>query len=246
MHSPVYSFPVSLEEAKRIQEEFRDRVDLSDAIVNIDEITLIGGADVSFITSSHLSGTRAGIQKSVRALAGIVIIDIKDNRIVETVCATVPVTLPYIPGYLSFREGPALCAAFEKLTRLPDVMVYDGCGIAHPRGLGLASHMALLTGIPSIGCAKSILCGTCDEPGMNRGDWSPLVYKNRRVGTCLRTRDRVKPVYVSPGSGFSIETATEVILGLARKYRLPEPTRRAHNLVTVEKKSFSHTGVSLD
>ena len=117
-------------------------------------------------------------------------------------------------------------------------MIYDGCGIAHPRGFGLASHMAVLTGIPSIGCAKSRLFGMCDEPGLTKGDWTYIQHKKNIIGACQRTRNNVKPVYISPGSGFSINSARELILSLTWKYRLPEPTRLAHNLVTAEKNIY--------
>jgi deoxyribonuclease V len=145
------------------------------------------------------------------------------------------VFFPYIPGLLTFREGPAVLAAIGELTALPGVMLYDGAGIAHPRGMGIAAHMALLTGIPSIGCAKSLLVGTCAEPGAEKGDRSYLYYRDRVVGVCLRTRRGVKPVYVSPGSGFSVDGACNFVLSLTGKYRLPEPTRFAHNLVTAKK-----------
>ncbi len=260
MYYPINSFNVSPEKAKRIQGELKKRVEISDAISNIEEIELIGGADVAFIEtisgSSKIHNTdksffykknipRAKIshkrneqEKSLTALACIVIIDIKRGFIVEKVHSNVPVYFPYIPGFLSFREGPAILAAFGKLSRFPDVMIYDGCGIAHPRGLGLASHMAVITGIPSIGCAKSRLCGKCDEPGKAKGEWTEITYKGKLIGACLRTRNNVKPVYVSPGSGFRIDSARELVLSLAVKYRLPEPTRLAHNLVTAEKKKY--------
>lgn len=259
MFYPVHSFDVSLEKAKRIQGELRKQVEISDVISNIDEIELIGGADVAFIETfpdpfrvhntdnnfcenniSHdkISDKRNIQEKRLTALASIVIIDSKHSSVVEKVHAIAPVYFPYIPGFLSFREGPAILAAFGKLSKLPGVMIYDGCGIAHPRGLGLASHMAILTGIPSIGCAKSRLCGECDEPGQTKGDWAAITHKGKLVGACLRTRNNVKPVYVSPGSGFSVSCARKLVLSLTSKYRLPEPTRLAHNLVTAEKKTY--------
>ena len=262
MFKLVHSFDVSFKEAKHIQSELCKQVDISDAISHIDEIELIGGVDVAFIdtvrkpsrknneitndTVSKNNNTfpdkaslkRSVRNKSIKALAGAVIMDVKRGCVVETVCATAEVLFPYVPGYLSFREGPAVLAAIEELSGLPGVMIYDGCGIAHPRGCGLAAHMGILTGIPSIGCAKSLLCGTCDEPGKSKGDWTDITYHNKVIGSCLRTRDNVKPVYVSPGSGFSVGSARELTLSLAWKYRLPEPTRLAHNLVTAEKKLY--------
>ena len=261
MFKHVHSFDVSYEEAKHIQNELRKRIDSSDAISNIDEVERIGGVDVAFINTvrkpsieynkktNHavfqnnifpdtVSQKMSGRKKNIQALAGVVIIDIKHGCVVETACATAEVFFPYVPGYLTFREGPAVLAAIGELSVLPGVMMYDGCGIAHPRGCGLAAHMGIVTGIPSIGCAKSLLCGTCDEPGTSKGDWTDITYHNNVVGACLRTRDNVKPVYVSPGSGFSVDSARELTLSLSWKYRLPEPTRLAHNLVTAEKKLY--------
>ena len=260
MFHPVHSFDISLKEAKRIQAELSKRVEISDAITNIDEIELVGGVDVAFLESipkpSRAQKTeknrspenstfpettlpeKSTQEKYVKALAGVVILDMKRGCVVETACTTAPVFLPYIPGFLSFREGPAVLAVIRELSMLPEVMIYDGCGIAHPRGFGLASHMAIFTGLPSIGCAKSRLFGICDEPDQTKGSWTAITHNGKRIGVCLRTRKNVRPVYVSPGSGFSIDTARELVLMLAWKYRLPEPTRLAHNLVTARKRAY--------
>ena len=256
-YSPVHPFDVSYREAKRIQDELSGWVDLSDRIASPDEIELVGGADAAFLSrspdSSEYSGsipireTRGACpgdpdsesegRKAVTiALAVVTVIDVKRRETVETAYAAVPVYFPYIPGYLTFREGPAVLAAIGELKTLPGVMLYDGAGIAHPRGLGIASHMAVLTGIPSIGCAKSLLTGVCDEPGIDKGEWTYLYVHDRPVGVCLRTRRGVKPLYVSPGSGFSVDGARRFALSLAGSFRLPEPTRIAHRLVTEEKR----------
>jgi deoxyribonuclease V len=176
------------------------------------------------------------MSKAVTALAAVVILDAVSLSVVEMAVAAAQVSYPYIPGFLSFREGKAILTALGKLSILPEIMVYDGCGIAHPRGFGLASHMAVMTGIPSVGCAKSNLVGTYNMPGPLKGDWTEIQYKGSIVGQCVRTRDNVRPVFVSPGSGFSMNGARRAVLALTTKYRLPEPTRHAHNLVTAEKK----------
>ncbi|MBT4482328.1 MAG: endonuclease V [Candidatus Latescibacteria bacterium] len=253
---PIHSFDVSIEDAKRIQNELRNLVEIRETVSHIDEVDLVGGVDVAFITSESFSALDSnsknsliglskphknkfgGNKKVAIALAAAVTLDVKKWRVIETTYAAAPAFFPYIPGFLSFREGPAVLKACGELSVLPGVMIYDGCGIAHPRGLGLASHMAVLTGIPSVGCAKSRLCGSCSEPGSARGQWSEVLYHDRIIGTCLRTRDNVRPVYVSPGSGFSIEGAWRFALLSAVKYRLPEPTRLAHNLVTEYKKKL--------
>src|SRR5262249_2430384 len=128
---------------------------------------------------------------------------------------------PYVPGLLSFREAPAVIAAYQKLTRRPDVLICDGQGIAHPRRLGPASPLGLWLGIPTIGCAKSWLFGQYKEPGPNRGDWTPLTDGEATIGAVLRTRSRVKPLFVSPGHLCDLEGAIAVVLASTSKYRLP-------------------------
>jgi len=136
-----------------------------------------------------------------------------------------------VPGYLSFREAPAVIAAFEKVKSRPDVMILDGQGIAHPRGLGLASHVGLLLGLPTVGCAKSLLVGEHIPVPPEKGASAPLIYKEKEVGKVLRTRTNVKPVFVSPGHMMDIKHAAEFVLRCCPRYRLPEPTRQAHHLV---------------
>ena len=140
------------------------------------------------------------------------------------------VTMPYIPGLLSFREGPVLVDAIEGLSCVPDLLLFDGQGIAHPRGVGIASHIGVLLGIPAVGCAKSRLVGDYTEPGVNKGDRSPLFFKGETVGTVLRTRDRVRPLFISPGHLIDIKDSVEYILATTVRYRLPEPIRRADRL----------------
>jgi deoxyribonuclease V len=260
--SPIHPFDVTCREAKRIQEELSGRVDLSDRIASIDEIELVGGADVAFLpvsadSSECIRAAAGGISSDTEpgggdspspswrrfvALAAVVLIDVRRGEIVETSYAVAPVRFPYVPGYLTFREGPAVLAAIGELDTLPGVMLYDGAGIAHPRGMGIASHMAVMTGIPSIGCAKSLLVGECGEPGIERGGRTPIEMNGRRIGICLRTRRGVKPVFVSPGSGFSIDGAARFVLALGGAYRLPEPTRLAHHLVTERKRLMTGMG----
>lgn len=137
---------------------------------------------------------------------------------------------PYVPGYLSFREGRAIVNAVKKLTQYPDLLLVDGQGIAHPRGTGIASYLGVILGTASIGCAKSRLVGEFREPGLKRGDWTPLVYQGREVGAVLRTRDNVKPVFVSPGHLVDVRTSLEVVMHCVSQYRIPEPLRRADHV----------------
>lgn len=137
---------------------------------------------------------------------------------------------PYITGYLSFREGPAVAKALKGLSKKPDLLIFDGQGIAHPRGLGIAAFMGALLDMPSIGCAKTRLVGEYDEPGSKRGDFSPLIHKGAQVGAVLRTQDNIKPLFISPGHRIDIKGAVEIVLACAPKYRLTEPVRRADAL----------------
>jgi deoxyribonuclease V len=138
------------------------------------------------------------------------------------------VEFPYVPGLLSFREAPLILAALEKITAVPDLIMVDGQGIAHPRRMGLASHLGLFLGVPTIGCAKSRLCGECEEPGNEPGSYADLTDKGEVIGATLRTRAGVKPVYVSIGHMIDLPSAMHWVLACCRGYRLPEPTRLAH------------------
>lgn len=149
---------------------------------------------------------------------------------------------PYIPGLLSFREGPAVIEAVEKLGVRPGVIIFDGQGIAHPRGVGLASFVGVLLDIPSVGSAKSRLVGSYAEPGRKKGSWTPLEYDGRVVGGVLRTRDSTKPVFVSPGHKIDLEGSIEIVLNCTGRYRLTEPVRRADALTKLIKKKVSDGG----
>jgi deoxyribonuclease V len=147
---------------------------------------------------------------------------------VDYALAEIPVSFPYVPGLLTFREGPSVLAALEKLATWPDLFIFDGQGLAHPRRIGLAAHMGVLLDQPSIGCAKSRLIGTHDEPGNGFGDWVPLYDNGQTIGAVVRSRARVKPVYVSIGHRVDLATAIDLVLRCIRGYRLPESTRYAH------------------
>lgn len=219
-----HRFDVSIKEAKEIQDRLRRRV-LLEAPKR--DFRLVAGVDAGFPGPRTC---RSGGKGNARA--GVVLIDTLTMNTVEEAVAEDACRFPYIPGYLSFREGPVILKAFRKLKNLPDLGVFDAQGIAHPRGLGLASHLGVILDIPSIGCAKSRLVGEYREPAKKRGSISNLHFEGKEVGKVLRTRDGVKPVFVSPGHRMDCEAAARIILTLAVKYRLPEPTRRAHILVS--------------
>jgi deoxyribonuclease V len=166
-----------------------------------------------------------------RIFAAAIVIDSSDFSIIETAIVSRKIDFPYIPGLLSFREAPVCIDAIEKLKNTSDVFIVDGQGFAHPRRLGIASHIGLLIDKPTIGCAKSRLIGTFEEPGNKKGSFSPLVDSDEEIGVVLRTRTDVKPVYVSIGHKCALDDAISIVLDCTTKYRLPKPSRLAHQLV---------------
>jgi deoxyribonuclease V len=173
----------------------------------------------------------AGIDISVkdgRARAAVVVLTFPDLETAEASVVERPCRFPYVPGLLAFREAPSILAAFRRLRTRPDFLLFDGQGIAHPRRFGIAAHLGVLLDLPSIGCAKSRLIGAHAEPGAAAGSWAPLVDGGETIGAALRTREGVKPVYVSIGHRVDLETAVDLVMRCTRGYRLPEPTRRAH------------------
>ncbi|MEO8397495.1 MAG: endonuclease V, partial [Chloroflexota bacterium] len=159
----------------------------------------------------------------------VVVLSFPDMQVIETSLATMPTPFPYIPGLLSFREGPVLEVAFGKLQAEPDVLIFDGMGRAHPRRIGIASHMGLWLQKPTIGCGKTLFVGKFVEPGNERGDFTDLVDKGEVIGAALRTRPNVKPVFISVGHLADLPTSLKLVMACTSKYRLPDPIRAAHN-----------------
>ena len=155
-------------------------------------------------------------------------------RLIEHAEAMIPSSMPYIPGFLSYREIPVLISCYKKIRTKPDLILVDGQGIAHPRSLGLASHLGLLLNTPTIGCAKSHLWGEFVDPDQKRGSSKPLKKGDKTIGLVLRTRDRTKPLFVSPGHLVDIEDCRQYVMSSARNYRIPEPIRFAHTTAGVE------------
>ena len=172
----------------------------------------------------------------MECVAAAVAWDIREQRVLEERIARRPLTFPYVPGLLSFREAPAVLAALAELETPADALICDGHGLAHPRRFGLACHLGVLTGIPAVGCAKSVLVGERGQVADSRGSQGPLKHRGEQIGTVLRTRDRVRPVFVSIGHRVDLETAVELVLACAIGFRLPEPTRRADRLVSQARK----------
>lgn len=215
----IHSWDVPPEEAIRLQKEIRERL-----ILKWEDrpVSSIGGVDISIKTEA--------------ARAAIVILRYPELTPLEALTADAPLVFPYVPGLLAFREGPAVLAAWEILQNKPDVLMFDGQGIAHPRGVGIASHMGILLDRPTIGVAKSRLYGRHEEVGPKAGDHADLIDKNGKViGTVLRTKERTNPLYISPGHLMDVKKATEFVLACLAGYRLPEPTRWAHKVAGGEK-----------
>lgn len=186
-------------------------------------VRLFAGADVAFSADGG------------QVIAGVVVWDRKTHSVVEQCLARAPCRFPYVPGLLSFRELPGVLAAMRKLKIVPDVVLCDAQGLAHPRRLGLACHLGLWLELPTVGCAKSRLCGNYDDPAAFKGSYTKLWHNGERVGSVLRTRERVKPLFVSPGHLCDHNAAVRLTLAATTRYRLPEPTRLAHQLVTRER-----------
>jgi deoxyribonuclease V len=175
----------------------------------------------------------AGVDVSVKegvAKAAVVLLSYPDLVPFQAATATLPVSFPYVPGLLAFREGPVVLAALEQLARAPDVLMFDAQGLAHPRHMGLATHLGILLDLPTVGCAKSRLCGKEVMPDEEKGSWTPLKDTGEVIGAVVRTRSRVRPVYVSVGHRVNLEAAVSLVLNCVTKYRLPEPTRWAHRV----------------
>lgn len=214
---PRHPWNIAAKEAIAIQEILRDEVLTSD---NLGPLNRVAGVDVGFEKENTV--TRAAV--AVLSFPGL--------KLEDTAIIRMPTRFPYVPGLLSFREAPAVLKALEKLSVIPDLLLYDGQGIAHPRRFGIASHVGLLSGIPSIGVAKTRLVGEHGEVPNRRGAWQPLLDRGETIGAVLRTKADVKPVYVSVGHRVSLETALRYVMACVTKYRLPETTRWAHRLAS--------------
>jgi len=216
---------VGYHEAVAIQEALRREVVRTGSLKGM---RLIAGADVSYA------------KRAATMYAAVVVLDWPSLSVVEEVTAERRAAFPYIPGLLSFRELPAVIAAFRKLRSQLDVIICDGHGVAHPRGFGIASHLGVLLDVPTIGCAKKRLVGEHAEPGAQRGARAPLRLAGRTIGTVLRTRSTVKPVFVSVGHRIGLSSAVRLVLETAVRYRLPEPTRLAHVLSNAARRGDLH------
>jgi deoxyribonuclease V len=212
--SGLHGLDLSLPEARRLQQELASRVVAGPAL-DLSGVRFVAGADVS--TQGNM------------AYATVVVLDFPGLSPVEVQGYEAPLRFPYVPGLLSFRELPSVVGALEKIETEVDALVLDAQGLAHPRRMGLASHLGIFLDVPTVGCAKSPLVGSFEEPGREKGSATDLVHRGEVIGRVLRTRDGVSPVYVSVGNGIDLGSSVELVLACCTKYRLPETTRQAHN-----------------
>jgi len=206
-------YPKSIAEATKIQLYLRSQLILRPLEK---KPAIIAAADSAF--SDNL------------VLAAVCVFSFPQLELLETATVKAPLNFPYRSGYLSFCEGPAIYRALAGLKNSPDLLIFDGQGIAHPRRLGLATFMGIVTGIPSIGCAKSLLVGTYKEPDIEKGSYSEIYHRGEIVGYALRTRRGVRPIFVSPGHLIDLQDSLQIIKNCLSSYRLPEPQRQAHQL----------------
>ncbi len=213
----AHSWPQNVEQAREIQQKLRSKVIKDDRLA---DVNYVAGVDVGF--EDNYATT----------VAAVAVLTFPQLELVQKAIASRPTTFPYIPGFLSFREVPAILDALEKLTLIPDLILCDGQGIAHPQRFGLASHLGVLIDLPTIGVAKSLLLGKHEELPTEKGSWQPLEDRGETIGAVVRSRSGVKPLYVSIGHRISLPTAIDYVLRCTPKYRLPETTRWADKLAS--------------
>src|SRR5215469_9670282 len=233
-----HAWKVTPAAARKIQAKLRDKWEGED---RLGKIQTVAGLDAAFI----LQGSQAfrkkasrwsALRDANRAIGAVVVFGYPEMEEVERASAELALEFPYVPGFLSFREIPALLAALQKLERLPDLLFCDGQGYAHPRRMGLASHLGILLDRPSIGCAKSILVGRHRPLGQRQGEWAALEEDGETIGAALRTRAGSEPVYISQGHRVSLETALRLTLAVSDGRRIPRPTREADRFVAETKR----------
>jgi deoxyribonuclease V len=213
----IHPWVKNVAEARAIQEQLSQQVIVSDCL---GKVKYVAGVDVGFEDNYAISK------------AAVVVLSYPKLELIETAIARIPTAFPYVPGYLSFREIPVILAALPQLNITPDLILCDGQGIAHPRRLGLASHLGVLLDLPTIGVAKSLLVGKHEPVPLTKGSWQPLIDQEETIGVVLRSRTKVKPLYVSIGHKISLATAIDYVMGCLTKYRLPETTRWADKIAS--------------
>ncbi len=217
MTQALHEWNLNEEEARALQRELAGRIIRED---QFETVQFVAGVDMAINENNNM------------ARAAVVLMSYPELEVIERHIYEEPIRMPYVPGLLSFREAPCVLGAFHQLRQRPQLVMVDGAGIAHPRYLGIASHLGLWLDLPTIGCAKSILVGNYDASklGEEAGSWQPLIYKGATIGATVRTRTRVNPMIISLGHRISLASSIDYVLKCARGYRLPEPTRQADKL----------------
>jgi deoxyribonuclease V len=210
----MHAWNITPREAVSLQHELAAQLDHTRPL-DLSRVSIVAGVDVS-------------VREDI-STAAVVALTFPDLRIIETVVAQIPTPFPYVPGLLTFREGEAILAAHAQLTIEPDIYLFDGMGRIHPRRIGVASHLGLWFDKPTVGVGKTHFLGDYEPPAEDEGAWSALTDKGEILGAVLRTRSRVKPVYVSSGHLIDLESALALVMACTTRYRLPEPIRAAHN-----------------
>lgn len=218
---------ISVSEAKARQEKLRDQITVKPLRK---EITTVAGADLSFD------------KKSDKVYAGVVILRLPGLEVMARSAVITHIDFPYIPGLLAFRELPPLKEAWNVLKIRPDVLVMDGHGIAHPRRMGLATHFGIIMDQPTIGCAKNNLTGDFNQPESGKGRYRYIMEEGERIGMVLRSRTNVKPIFISPGHRVSFRDSREIVMKCLSRYKLPETTREAHDLVNRLRRGEAEAG----
>ena len=221
--SRLHPWTDDIAEAEKIQEKYAGDVSTKPEKTSF---RLVGGVDVAYS------------KKENTAFATCVVMKVPEMELIEKCRAQGEVTFPFVPGLFFFREGPIITKALARLKFVPDVFLFDGHGIDHPRKIGMASHMGLMLEMPTIGCAKKLLCGSVEQLGNEVGDTAPIIYENQEVGRAIRSRGGVKPLYVSAGHKVDLETSVKTVIDLLRGYRLPEPLRLAHIMVNKQRRNY--------
>ncbi len=224
---PLHRWKVTPREAARIQKRLRNRFEPLD---RFGQIKVVAGADMAIDPQRDI------------AFGGVIVYSFPEMAEVERVWTRRRLSFPYVPGLLSFRETPVLLRAFAKLRHTPDLIFVDGHGYAHPRRFGIATHLGVVLDCPTIGCAKSILVGVVEDLGNAAGSWAPLVDDSETIGAALRTREAVKPIYVSQGHRVSLQTAIRFTRAVSDGFRIPRPTRDADHFVGQVKRGQADTG----
>jgi deoxyribonuclease V len=210
---PPHNWPESEKEALQIQHQFRKKVVIEDCF---DKIELITSIDTAYDNKRN------------RLYSAVVTMTYPEMAVIEKVVAEGKVRFPYIPAFLAFREGPVVLKSLSRLKQVPDLLIFAGHGIAHPRKFGMASHIGLITDFPSIGCSRKVLIGDFEMPGEKKGSSSQLILNDETVGRVYRTKEAVKPMFISSGHRCSLDTAVEIIVNCLTTFRMPEPLRLAH------------------